>query len=44
MGEKKYLESRVEMIDNNVSIIVRINSCTHFIDELVLVTPSNNFL
>ncbi len=41
MGEKKYLESRIEMIENNVSIVVRINSKTHLIDEIVLLLPSD---
>ena len=39
MGEKKYLENRVQMIENGVSIVVRINSNTHLVETLVLIVP-----
>ena len=43
IGEKKYLENRVQMIENNVSIVLRINSDTHLVETVVLIVPSENY-
>lgn len=40
MGEKKYLENRVQMIENDVSVVLRINSDTHLLENLILIVPS----